>query len=69
MNTQIATTEKLMEFINNHSQIIVTQSGNKYYYIPNWFRQMGTNHLEVYSFQNMPEELVEAIEENRNPKF
>lgn len=39
--------------------------GVEWYYLPFWFKQTGNGIYELYSFDDLPNSVKEAIKENR----
>ena len=45
--------------------VFVGPNGQKWYYLPFWYKHEGGNDFEQFSFDHLPEDFVEAIHEHR----
>lgn len=41
---------------------------DKFYYIPGWFEKLENGDFQFHNMNNLPKELIEAVEKIRNPK-
>ena len=49
-------------------QMVVTEQGRKFYFLPFWFEDMGDGLFEEYNLEFLPDVLKEALKENREEK-
>ena len=60
--------EEQLLFIKLYATNVRTNSGNTYAYVPHWFKINDDSTIEIIRFENLPTELVEFINEIREPK-
>lgn len=41
--------------------LIITETGEKYFYLPFWFRQIDNENFEMIAFENLPTEVIDDI--------
>lgn len=56
--------QEVSDFINDHTKMEI--NGNDWCYIPTWFKKVGENMFEVYSFEKLPQEVQMFISAMRN---
>ena len=52
-----------IDWIQTVSSKVITSSGATYHYIPFWFKEMPNKMVEIISFDQLPEELTNAIKQ------
>lgn len=62
--TLVKLTTEEADFIRSSGSCV----NDEWYYIPYWFRQIGENTFELFTFDKLPESLKEQISKLRNPE-
>lgn len=57
-------TKEQSDFIRQNGSCI----NGKWYYIPYWFKEVGEDTFELVRFENLPADVKEMINQNRNPQ-
>jgi len=70
MATTIRLTCDQKDLLEWFGTVVHTNDGeNKYMYLPFWFKETNTPGIyEVYSLENIPDDLKEAVDDIRNTK-
>ena len=51
------------DLFENMCTVVVTPDGNTYKYFPYWIKVLGEDYFEVLSFDKLPQELKDEINE------
>jgi hypothetical protein len=65
----ILLTQDQAETLKTISQPLITQQGNRFYYCPYWFKDIGQGRFEKIPFEKLPEEVKDIILANRGIKL
>jgi len=56
---------KVSKEVSNFIEVISHKEGDKWFYIPFWFKKIDNDVYEQVSFENLPKELIDTIKRNR----
>ena len=63
---KVKLSKEQIDLFNNIGTIVSTTSDKTYRYLPHWFRETEEEGVfEVFTFENLPDELINAIKDMR----